>query len=139
MIFEGTDSERIADALNLRERIFVASGHVRIEDDLDGLDTESCHGVLYRGDRAVGVVRMRDLDDDWTKVERVGVLREYRDKGLGAQLMNLVEAKVRNDGKRITLNAHAGAVGFYAARGYEPEGEPFAEAGSMQQQMTKQL
>lgn len=138
VLFEGVDSERFEDARWLREEIFVKEQGVLIEDEQDGLDSEARHGVFYRGDEPVGVVRMRDLDDDWVKVERVGVLKAHRNEGLGTQLMDLVEATARNNGKRITLNSQIEVVDWYARRGYSPEGVEFEEAGIPHQKMIKQ-
>lgn len=91
-----------------------------------------------RPDQWTRLIIFEGEDPEWVKVERVGVLRECRGEGLGTQLMDLVEATARNNGKRITLNAQTGVVDWYANRGYEPVGEPFEEAGIVHRRMTKQ-
>jgi predicted GNAT family N-acyltransferase len=130
----------LADALAVRRTVFVEEQDVPADlevDEFDAIDAAT-HFVASDGGRAIGAARLRpyeceEADDDSpaeAKVERVAVLAERRGEGIGARLMDAVEAEARAEGfDRLVLHAQITVEGFYARRGYRTVGEEFEEAG----------
>ena len=74
------------------------------------------------------------------KLERMAVERRLRGSGVGSRLLAGAEEFGRERGaRRMVLHAQTHAQGFYAANGYEPEGELFIEAGIEHVRMSKHL
>jgi predicted GNAT family N-acyltransferase len=78
----------------------------------------------------VAAARLREYEPGVGKVERVAVRAAHRGEGLGAAVMDAVEAHAAREGfDELYLHAQLHVEGFYADRGYERDGEPFTEAG----------
>lgn len=138
-----SDSER-ADALAVRERVFVEEQDVPVDRERDGRDGEAVHLVAYDGDRAVGAARLRDYGESEGvrvgKLERVAVLPERRGEGLGTRLTREAERVAREEGfGRLRLDAQTHATGFYERLDYETVGEEFLDAGIPHRSMVKPL
>lgn len=127
--------------LAVRHTVFIQEQEVPPDLEVDGLDPEALH-VLATDDagRPVGTARMRVLPGARAKVERVAVLAEQRGAGLGARLMDALEAEARRQGLRhVDLSAQVPVLGFYAARGYVAHGPEFMDAGIPHRKMTLEL
>jgi predicted GNAT family N-acyltransferase len=153
-----TEAE-LADALAVRRAVFVDEQDVPPDLETDEYDTPDAavHFVAYDGDRPVGAARLRPVDGDSgggtdddrsagetdpqrAKVERVAVLAAARGEGLGARLMDAVEAAARERGvDRLVLHAQTPVAGFYAARDYRRVGAEFEEAGIPHVKMVREL
>lgn len=140
-----TDAER-ADALAVRERVFVDEQGVPMDRERDGRDDEAVHLVAYDtgGDRAVGAARLRDYGESEGervgKLERVAVLPERRGEGLGTRLTREAERVAREEEfDWLRLDAQTHATGFYERLAYEAVGETFEDADIPHRSMTKLL
>lgn len=69
--------EQLEDAFHVRTTVFVEEQNVPSELEIDDLESEAAHFVLYDGDHPVGAGRFRQVDH-YGKVERICVLRDYR-------------------------------------------------------------
>ncbi|EKQ68143.1 putative acyltransferase [Leptolyngbyaceae cyanobacterium JSC-12] len=108
--------------------------------EFDGKDDESEHMLIYQGEKAVGTVRLRPLDADTIKIERLAVLREFRGMGIGRVLMEAVLARLNETQiKTAYMNAQQPVQAFYERFGFEPEGKVFEEAGIPHIRMKKLL
>ncbi|MEE4659474.1 MAG: GNAT family N-acetyltransferase [Halieaceae bacterium] len=111
---------------SIRERVFILEQGVPAEIEMDGLDVSATHFLLTVDTVALGCGRL--LPDG--RIGRMAVLREHRGKGYGRQLLQAIVAHARRHGyRRLYLHAQDHAVAFYTDAGFEPEGEPFDEAG----------
>ena len=138
--FEGEAA--FPDAYEVRRDVFIEEQDVPEAIEMDGRDDEATHFVVYDTDagRPVGTARLRYIDDDTAKAERVAVLAEYRGEGLGRRLMELVEAEARGRGReRIDLHAQTAVEGFYETLGYETVSDEFMEADIPHVEMEKRL
>jgi predicted GNAT family N-acyltransferase len=140
-----TAAER-ADALAVRERVFVDEQGVPMDRERDGRDEGAVHLLAHDtdGDRAVGAARVRAyaVEDGVRvgKLERVAVLPERRGEGLGTRLTREAERVAREEGfDRLRLAAQTHATGFYDRLGYEAVGEVFEDAGIPHRSMVKRL
>jgi predicted GNAT family N-acyltransferase len=147
------------DALSVRYRVFVDEQGVDPNLEVDGHEEEATHFVAYEGGDPVGVARLRAYDpgeyedvpvtehedvpeseEPVAKVERMAVLRNYREQGIGRTILEAVEERARQQGfERARLHAQIRSAGFYQALEYERVGEAFEEADIPHVAMTKRL
>lgn len=134
-----------ADAMRIRETVFVAEQGVPPELELDELDPQCVH-ALARDEtgRAVGTGRLLPSEArDGRIVARVGrmaVLKEWRGRGLGAALLaRLVEAARDRGDTEVALASQTHAEDFYRAHGFVAEGDEFMDAGIPHRTMRRVL
>jgi predicted GNAT family N-acyltransferase len=140
---EEATSTFLARCLELRRSVFVLGQGIPAEREIDGLDSESEHFLAVsesaHGDRPLGTARLRFVPEG-AKVERVAVLEEARETGLGRRLMQAVETRARELGlSGVLLHAQLPVVRFYEKLGYVAENGPFLEAGIPHRAMHKRL
>ena len=136
------EDDELENAMRIRQLVFTEEQGIPAELDQDGLDDEATHLVAITEGIVVGTTRVRMLDPKTAKVQRVAVMRIFRRRGLGAELMNLAEiwAKSQNrDPVKVTLEAEISAQHFYEELGYISEGEVFQMAGIDHIKMSKLL
>ncbi|MFB6164834.1 MAG: GNAT family N-acetyltransferase [Haloarculaceae archaeon] len=136
-----TDASERADAIAVRRAVFVDEQGVPESVELDGNDDDATHFVAYDADgEPVGAARLRTIDDDTGKVERVAVLAEHRGEGWGRRLLTAVEATARYRGLAdLVLHSQTHVEEFYRELGYETVGEEFEEAGIPHVEMRTRL
>ena len=129
-IIEITGSEEMDAAFAIRHEVFCVEQQVDEDEEFDGLD-DACRHYLARLDgQPVGAARIRSLNADEAKIERVAVLEDKRGYGVGQALMARTIADVEQSKvKRIVVNAQTHAETFYASLGFVAEGGVFDEAG----------
>jgi predicted GNAT family N-acyltransferase len=116
-----------ADAMNIRNEVFVVEQAVPVEIELDAFDAVSVHAVAYdAAGNAVGTGRL--LPDN--HIGRMAVSRRARGQGIGGQLLEALLAHGIREGRtHFVLGAQIHARGFYEAHGFVAEGAEFMEAG----------
>lgn len=135
-----TTSAVYADALKIRKDVFVEEQGVSVEEEIDDLEDQTNHVVLYESAIPVATARIYDLGQGTYKVQRVAVQSAYRGKGYGKKLMEQVELNVKElGGQKITLGAQNTAIPFYEALNYSIEGVEFMDAGIPHHTMTKMI
>jgi predicted GNAT family N-acyltransferase len=112
----------LADAFAVRRAVFVDEQDVPEAIEIDDHEDEATH-LLARDtarDEPVGTARLRLVDGDTGKAERVAVLRPYRGSGIGRRLMDRLESAALDRGcSRVVLNAQTHVEGFYLDLGYD--------------------
>ena len=145
--------EAYEDALSVRYRVFVEEQGVDPGLEVDDHEAEATHFVAYEDGDPVGVARFRAYDPDEyedvpvtegedpvAKVERMAVLRSYREQGIGRTILGAVEERAREQGfEQARLHAQVRSAGFYRALNYRRVGEEFEEADIPHVAMTKDL
>jgi predicted GNAT family N-acyltransferase len=129
-VTEANDLEKV---FAIRRKVFVEEQHCPPELEWSNED-KSVHFLATYNDEPSGAARWRKTENGH-KLERFAVLKEFRGKGIGVQLVKAVLADLPADASVIYLNAQLSAVGFYAALGFREVGETFEEAGIIHQQM----
>ena len=133
-----TDSPEYLDALKVRHEVFVVEQGVSIEEEIDELENETDHLVIYENSEPIAAARIYDLGSNTYKAHRVCVLKDARGKGYGVEIMHQIELRAQKLGaRRITLGAQNTAIPFYEKLGYQTEGEEFLDAGIPHHTMTK--
>ena len=111
----------------IREQVFIKEQGVPSDLEWDGLDQDAVHLLAVTPtQQAVGTVRI--LNDG--HIGRMAVLDEWRNQGIGRQLLKQIIEVARQLGlEQVFLAAQTTAVDFYSRYGFIPEGEVFMDAG----------
>ena len=111
------------DALHLRITVFVdEQGFV---DEVDEFDNIATHLVMYDNEKPIATCRFFLKEDNETYMfGRLCVLKKYRGKSLGREMLKKVEEIVKEKGgKAIILHSQYHAKDFYIRCGFTQQGE----------------
>lgn len=120
------DEKDMAEALRIRQTVFVEEQKVDPEIEYDEYEDASTHILARLDGRPVGTARWR-LTDSGQKLERFAVLVDARGEGVGKALVEYVLGKLNPD-LPVYLNSQMSALTFYEALGFVAEGDIFYEA-----------
>lgn len=133
-----TKNER-EDAFQIRRIVFVQEQYVPLELEIDHFDDIAIHFIGYEKERPIAASRLRFIDNIG-KLERICVLKPYRGRSFGKQVIKTMEEKARDEGcSKVKLNAQTHATEFYEKMGYQIISEEFLDAGIPHVTMTKNL
>jgi predicted GNAT family N-acyltransferase len=122
----------------IRTKVFQEEQGVSAELEFDGLDANATHFLAQINGIAVGTARIRELDADTVKIERLAVLPNYRKQGIGKQLMISALSAIAQRGKFLVIvHAQEYIAQLYQQLGFEIVGEKFNEAGISHVKMIK--
>jgi predicted GNAT family N-acyltransferase len=143
-IISVTTREQLEECFDIRIKVFVEEQRVPRDLEMDEYDDspEACRHILLKdGDKPVATGRWKVYEEGTAKLQRIAVLEEYRNKGIGKKLVLALEEDARNAGRgMVMLDGQCTAEGFYQSLGYSTEpGEPFLDAGILHVRMTKKL
>jgi predicted GNAT family N-acyltransferase len=121
----------------LRFAIFVGEQNVPSGIELDNQDANCRHAVAYDvDDKAIGTGRL--LPDG--HIGRMAVVKEWRRRGIGAEIMAALMAEARKQGHaQVVISAQLQAAEFYRELGFVAEGKVYPEAGILHQKMVRKL
>ncbi len=120
----------------VREEVFVVEQNVPVEIEIDGEDPSCRHVAALDGERFIGTARL--MPDG--RIGRVAVLKEYRRKGVGSQLINALLEMARSSGcTESYLHGQMDSIAFYEQLGFVAEGGIFYEADIPHRTMRKPL
>ena len=121
-----------AGAAPIRFTVFVQEQRVPAEIELDAMDPQSLHALAYEDGAPVGTGRL--LPDG--HIGRMAVLKEFRNRGVGAAMLKrLIDAARERGDREVALSAQVHAVRFYRAHGFVEEGPQYEDAGIRHQAM----
>ncbi len=114
------------DAHKIRIQVFVEEqGFVQ---EIDGLDDDAWHLVMYDGETPVATARAFLDAEGLCKIGRVAVIPAYRGRHLGEKLMLHLETEMKKLGaRRWKVSAQVQASGFYTKLGYVCHGEEYLD------------
>lgn len=126
-------------AYRIRHIVFVDEQQVPIEEEIDDYEDEAIHFITYDGGNAVGASRLRFVED-FGKLERICVLKPYRGKSIGKNIIERMENEIVKKGyKKAKLHAQTHAKEFYEKLGYYVISDEFMDAGIPHVAMMKDL
>ena len=135
-----TDDEELRGALEIRRQVFVHEQGVSEELEYDGQDEEALHMVVKDGARVIGTTRVRFLASNRVKIERMAILKSFRRKGIGSNIISFLKRELeKRHIKQIILHAQCAVAEFYKSCGFEETGPPFWEADIKHIKMWLQL
>jgi len=119
-----------AEIKQIRQTVFQVEQQVEPALDFDGLDSVASHVLACFEHLPVGTARIRLLNPQTAKIERVAVLSDYRGQGVGRRMIEqALEFLVHQGVSEAQLHAQVQTVDFYQKLGFVPQGELFYEAG----------
>jgi len=114
----------------IRYAVFVVEQGVDVAIEWDDKETVAEHILLVDDRRPIGTARVRPVDGDSLKCERVAVRPSPRGAGWGEQLMEICESIAHEHGvTECMVHAQQGVAEFYRRQGYVVDGDAFEEAG----------
>ncbi|MFC6182221.1 GNAT family N-acetyltransferase [Lactiplantibacillus daowaiensis] len=136
-----TNSQVYADAIMIREAVFIDEQHIDPALELDQVTAATWHYVLYTDTAApVATARMTPNDDQQLHIQRVATLAIARGHGYARAILQQMITDARQRGyQQLVLGAQVTAQGFYTQLGFEPQGPQFMEAGLAHQEMALTL
>lgn len=124
-----SDGTEVAEALELRRRVFYEEQGIRPEADLDGRDGQAMHVIAFEDGALVGTCRLI-VAGEVAMLGRLAVEQPDRRRGVGRAVLDAAERSAREVGaRRIALHAQLPVRGFYEDNGYAQHGEVFTEEG----------
>jgi predicted GNAT family N-acyltransferase len=124
----------------IRYRVFQVEQGVDPELEFDQYEDQAEHLLAYLDGKVVGTARIRLLDAQTGKVERVAVLPEARGQGIGRKLMEkAMQILIARNVPEVQIHAQEKVRDFYQRLGFVPQGAVFEEAGIPHIKMKKLL
>lgn len=128
------------DSLSIRNKVFVYEQQVPPEMEVDEFEDQTTYVVGYLDLIPVATARLLPMEQRTYKVQRVAVLKNYRGRQLGKQIMNEIERfAIENNYTSLILGAQDQAIGFYSSLGYTISSEGYLDAGIPHHDMVKIL
>lgn len=128
------------DALSIRNTVFVDEQHVPPEMEIDEFENLATYVVGYLDSVPIVTARLLSKDQHTYKVQRVAVLKDYRGRKMGKQIMIEIERfAIENNRTSLVLGAQDQAINFYSALGYLINSEDYLDAGISHHDMIKKL
>lgn len=140
IIIQKVSNEELKDVFKIRRKVFVIEQKVDPALEVDGLDKECDQFLAYDENRPVGTTRVRYLAGNEAKIERMAVLKDFRGKNIGSELIKFILDYLEQKGiETVVMNAQLYAKNFYGKFGFEAQGDIFKEAGIKHIKMKKNL
>ena len=119
----------------IREQVFIQEQQVPVADEWDDKDETATH-FLVQTEQGKAIACARLLVENHTDyvvfhIGRVAVLADYREQGVGRQLMNAIisHCKQQHPDYRVYLHAQISRQRFYEHLGFVAQGVVFMDAG----------
>lgn len=121
----------------IRLAVFVNEQGVPRSLEMDGHDETYHHIVIFNeAHQSIATTRLANSG----KFGRMAVLKNYREQGVGNELLRLIGQQARRlKLEQLTCHAQLSAEGFYAKNGFIRIGNPMDEAGIAHIKMFKAL
>lgn len=115
-------------SMKIREEVFHREQNIDISMMSDDKDKDAFHCIIYDFGIPVGSGRLYQ-DEEGYHIGRVAVLREYRGKNLGRDLMTgLMDKAWETGAQKISIHAQEHVIEFYEGLGFVKKGDIFIEA-----------
>ena len=134
------NNKDMLSCLNLRRTVFIEEQNVPENEEVDGDDPDCDHILLTVSNIPVGAARLKYYND-FIKVQRVCVLKNYRGQGIGSKIINFIIRHVEKNDIRssVRLGSQIHALEFYKRLGFIEFGEEYLDAGILHKDMEFQI
>ena len=130
-----SSEKELEQAFRIRIRVFVREQRVPADLELDEDDKQALHLLASLAGRVVGTARIV-VHGRQAKIGRMAVLKSYRRKKVGKELLTRAITTAKKQGARkIYLHAQVAVIGFYESAGFRCAGPVFDEAGIAHRKM----
>ncbi|MGH2412154.1 MAG: GNAT family N-acetyltransferase [Microcystaceae cyanobacterium] len=136
-----TYRDELVSIQTIRRLVFQEEQGVTATLEFDGQDETADHLLSDLNGQPVGTARIRKLDRQTAKIERLAVLPTARGKGIGKKLMGAALDAIAQDKQveKVVINAQEYVTGLYEKLGFQQIGDRFDEAGIPHVKMVKRL
>ena len=126
MILKTNNFEKIK---NIRIKIFHDELELSYIDIFDGDDKHLEQFLILDGEKVVGIFRLRETNNSY-KIERMGILSEYRLNGLGKSSLEEIKIYSKKMNKsKIILDSIYSVSKFYTDSGFTQIGDVYSKVG----------
>ncbi len=133
------NEDDLQGANEVRRQVFVVEQGIAEELVFEEAeDSNEINIVVEYEDTVIGTARVVFPDDNAAKIERMAVLKSFRNKGIGKGIISFLNEELRR--RKITqiiLHAQYQVIDFYKSCGFYESGLPFEEAGIRHVKMEK--
>lgn len=113
----------------IRTCVFTLEQGADGDSEFDSYDRSSLFALLYCENKAVGTARVV-LTEKGYKIGRIAILKEYRGRGFGADIVKAVCEKAFDKGaEAVYVDAQNYAVPFYEKLGFKIIGDEITDRG----------
>lgn len=129
------------DALTIRKTVFIQEQKVDESLEIDEFEDKALHIVGYENNQACCTARLIEKENGFIKIQRVAVLKEFRNKGIGLLLLQEIERLAREtfEASKLLLDSQDHAIPFYEKSGFKVYGDGFLDANIPHHHMEKIL
>jgi len=133
-----SSDEELAHVFRIREEVFVQEQKVPPELERDHTDETAFHFLGRLDGKEIGAARLRLLNDQEVKIERVAISAQFRNAGRGREMMvQILEFASKLNMQSVVLHAQLSATNLYRRLGFVEIDPPFTEAGIQHQKMRR--
>lgn len=113
------------DIKSIRTAVFI--DEQGFKNEFDEVDNTCNHIVLYDSNKPVAVCRYFKNDNIY-HIGRVAIIKDYRGKHLGNEILQITENEIKKEGgKIINVSAQVRVKNFYAKNGYKEKGDVYLD------------
>lgn len=119
-----------ADAMLIREQVFIREQNIPEQEEWDAQDAISVHFVIYdlSNNLKLPIATARLLPNN--SIGRVAVLKNYRGQGIGHLIMQNVIDRAKIECREVLkLSSQVHAIGFYESFGFQTHGTEYLDCG----------
>jgi predicted GNAT family N-acyltransferase len=118
----------------IRHQVFIKEQGVPEALEWDEADATATHFIAMLNGEAVATARLTAEG----QIGRMAVLPQYRNQGVGSELLEFVLEKAKNSKtEQLFLHAQVSAIPFYTRHGFTVAGDVFYEAGIPHRKMAR--
>jgi predicted GNAT family N-acyltransferase len=111
-------------------QVFVDEQNVPADLEIDELDSNATHVLVFEGAQCIGTARLVDLGNHQLQIGRMAVLSDFRGQGIGRRILEtLIQHAGTLGARHILLHAQVRAIPFYEKSGFIAQGPEYQEAG----------
>ncbi len=122
------NKKEFKETINIRNIVFIQEQNVPKDIEIDGLDFEADHFLVFLKNKPIGCARIRKINN-FAKLERIAILKKYRGRGFGKVLTNFLINYCKKKGfNEIRIHSQIYVSGFYEKLGFKIIGKKFLEA-----------
>ena len=123
--------QHYAYAVYIRTLVFIQEQNCPAKNEFDTLENEAIHFLCWVNDEPAGTARYRILDGKTGKIERIAILKNYREQGAGSVLVSHIADTLKQMPgiTSIVMSAQDHALPFYKKLGYQVIGDGYLEEG----------
>lgn len=118
------------EAFFIRKTVFIDEQRVPEDLELDDDDLEAIHALAKLDGQTVGTARLVEIGNGQAQIGRMAVLAQYRNKGIGQQILEKLILFSKEKGyQSLLLHSQVNAIPFYEKMGFIADGDIYDEAG----------